>query len=141
MRSSFIACLLLVAATLPTAAQSSGKPRSEADRREEITSDATYEKTKALAEAGRKRQAAENARTLDLWTRWIYAVCIGCGVAEPKNIRVVHTTPARVLAGIPAAEDDARERAITHRNRRSRSVSRTRRAPVVIAQAAREAPV
>lgn len=130
MRPSFIACLQLAVATLPAAAQDASHRQSEADHRRDITSDAKREETRALLEAGRKRQEAANAKTLSLWGRWTYAVCIGCGLGEPKNIRIVYTTPGRVLAGIPAAQDDAREQTAVQRNHRTKKVLRLRQAAV-----------
>ena len=62
-----------------------------------------------LIERARARQRAADQRSSMLWERWTYAVCLGCGPA-PSNVRVVHTHPLRVLSGIPAADDDARER-------------------------------
>ena len=87
------------------------------------TIDADRNDIEALIEAGRKREEASNSKTLDLWSRWIYAVCIGCGYT-PRNVRIVYTKPARVLAGIPAAEDDARERSARRRTRTARATRR-----------------
>ena len=61
-----------------------------------------------------------DAKNADLWTRWTYAVCIGCGPIAGK-VRTVYTTPARVLAGIPAAEDDARNGAAGKQARTARA--------------------
>ncbi|MBE7197256.1 MAG: hypothetical protein INR70_05585 [Parafilimonas terrae] len=112
-----IAASLLLMALMPATAQPSDQARPLPQQRQNPASDEKAAETKKLVEAGRKRQDAENARTMKLWTRWTYAVCIGCSLGEPRHIRVVHTTPARVLAGIPAAQDDARERAMASRDR------------------------
>jgi hypothetical protein len=118
MRPSFIATVLLLSAGLPASAQDSTTAPPSAEQQQDPTSDAKQAELKARIEAGRKKQDAANAKTMGLWTRWTYAVCIGCGVGESTNIRIVHTTPERVLAGIPAAEDDARELATARRFRR-----------------------
>lgn len=130
MRPSFIACMQLFIATLPVAAQDANHGQSEAEHRRDVMSDAKREETRALLESGRKRQEAANAKTLSLWGRWTYAVCIGCGLGEPRNIRVVHTTPGRVLAGIPAAQDDAREQIAAQRAHRTRKILRIRQAVI-----------
>jgi hypothetical protein len=109
MRLFFIAAIPFLVAVLPAFAQDTPPSPPSAGDQHDPTSDANHAKLKSRIEAGRKKQEAANAKTTGLWTRWTYAVCIGCGVGEPKNIRVVHTTPERVLAGYPAAEDDARE--------------------------------
>ena len=118
MRPFLVAGILLPSAVLPAFAQDSVASSPVTEQRQDPTSDAAHAQVKARIEAGRKKQEVANAKTMGLWTRWTYAVCIGCGVGEPKNIRVVHTTPARVLVGIPAAEDDARELAMAGRTRR-----------------------
>ena len=110
--------LLITAATLsnivhPVLAQPAPHRQPSAD----ATSDARRGEIRALIERAQRKQAVVDARNTQLWERWTYAVCIGCG-PEPKSVRIVHTTHARVLAGIPAADDDARERAATARSRR-----------------------
>ncbi|MDR7036439.1 MULTISPECIES: hypothetical protein [Methylobacterium] len=60
---------------------------------------------KRAIELGQSRQRETDARNSRIWRRWDYAVCIGCG-PMPKRIRIVYTTPARVLAGHIAADDD-----------------------------------
>jgi hypothetical protein len=125
MRTQILVFVLLAIYPLTSAAQSADKERPTASTgQQDPTSDAANAETKARIEAGRKRQEAANARTMGLWTRWIYAVCIGCGAGEPRKIRIVHTTPARVLAGIPAADDDAREQAMASRYRGGRRIGR-----------------
>ena len=110
MRYFVIAALLLVPTTLPALAQNTNHRQPRPDRVKDPTSDAKRSEISAAIEAGQKRQAALNAKNTDLWARWTYAVCIGCGPIVGK-VRIVYTTPARVLAGIPAAEDDARNKA------------------------------
>jgi len=118
MRPLLVAGILLSTVALPAFAQDSVGSQVATEQRQDPTSDAAHAEVKARIEAGRKKQDAASSKTMGLWTRWTYAVCIGCGVGEPRNIRVVHTTPARVLAGISAAEDDARELAMAGRTRR-----------------------
>jgi hypothetical protein len=133
MRPSLAALLLLLVAVLPAAAQPSDQRQVEPQQQQNPASDEQAAETKKLIEAGRKRQESENARTLKLWERWTYAVCIGCGAGEPKHVRVVHTTPERVLAGIPAAQDDAREMTMASRERHIRK-SRSRQLAVLSVQ-------
>ena len=71
------------------------------------TSEEKAAETRKWVEIGQQRQRAVDARNTKLWERWTLAICIGCGPL-PVKYRVVYTTPARVLAGIPAADDDAR---------------------------------
>ena len=75
---------------------------------ESRTDDQKMAEIKALIARARARQRATDSRNTQVWARWNYAVCLGCGWA-PKGVRVVHTHPLRVLAGIIAADDDARE--------------------------------
>ncbi|WP_267428488.1 hypothetical protein [Methylobacterium sp. GC_Met_2] len=87
------------------------QPRREStETKSEINSDAKAQETKQLVEQAKERQKAVDQHNSNLWKRWIYAVCVRCSWT-PKNVRIVHTNPSRVLIGIPAAEDDARERA------------------------------
>ena len=117
MRHFLIAALLLGPMTLPAAAQNTNHRQPRPEQTQDPTSDAKRAEINAQIEAGRKRQEASDAKTTDLWSRWTYAVCLGCGPIAGK-VRTVYTTPARVLAGIPAAEDDARAQATASRNRR-----------------------
>ena len=117
MRRLVIALAMLANAALPALAQNTAHKQPRPEQQQDATSDAKRAEINALIEAGQKRQDAANAKTLDLWSRWTYAVCIGCGPIAGK-IRVVYTTPGRVLAGIPAAQDDAREQAAALRGRR-----------------------
>lgn len=71
------------------------------------TSDEKAAEIKRLIEIGQLRQRAADAHNTRIWQRWDFAVCIGCG-PMPKRFRIVYTTPARVLAGYLAADDDAR---------------------------------
>ncbi|MCJ2012757.1 hypothetical protein [Methylobacterium sp. J-076] len=118
MRPLIIASMLLTAAAMPACAQDKNPSPAVTEQQPDPSSDSKQAEIKERIEAGRKKQDAFNAKAMGLWTRWTYAVCIGCGVGEPKNTRIVHTTPSRVLAGIPAAEDDARELAMARRTRR-----------------------
>ncbi|WP_147077550.1 hypothetical protein [Methylobacterium haplocladii] len=72
-------------------------------------SDERAAEIRAAAREGRKRQDAINTGYRALMTRWSLAFCIGCE-ARPYRGRILHTYPLRVLAGIPALDDDARER-------------------------------
>ena len=114
--------LLIAAATLanivhPALAQTAPHRQPTGKSSGDATSDAKRAEISALIERAQRKQAVVDARNTQLWERWTYAVCVGCGPV-PKNLRIVHTTPERVLAGIPAADDDARERAATARSRR-----------------------
>lgn len=81
------------------------RPRPAPDR--SLTSDEQAAQVKEWIDMAQKRQAAVDARNTKLWERWNLAVCIGCGPL-PVKYRAVYTTPGRVLAGIPAGDDDAR---------------------------------
>ncbi|KQT46787.1 hypothetical protein ASG52_13890 [Methylobacterium sp. Leaf456] len=83
-------------------------PSVTPQQRESVSNEKAKQIRILIAEA-RKRQQAVDRRNTDLWVRWTYAVCIGCG-PTPKSLRIVHTYPLRVLTGTPAAMDDARER-------------------------------
>lgn len=68
------------------------------------------QKRAELVEAIRKGQEAQRARDRaadELMARWEFAVCVGCGPSL-KPFRRVWTNPLRVLAGIPATDDDKR---------------------------------
>ncbi len=81
-------------------------------------SDEKAAELKVFIERARQRQQVVDRHNTDLWRRWTYAVCVGCGGVTPGGYPSVFTTPARVLAGIPAAEDDARARRGRGRTRR-----------------------
>lgn len=100
----FAAPVLMIAA--PARAQ---EPHA-LDERSGSTSDAKAAELKVYIERARQRQRVVDRHNTELWQRWTYAVCVGCGGAGPGPHPSVFTTPARVLAGIPAAEDDARAR-------------------------------
>ncbi len=109
MRGLILISIAFVGFLSPAQAQHR-QPRGDASQSNpDIMSDEKAAETKQLIEKGRQRQKGTDRHNSDLWGRWSYAVCIGCGWA-PKNVRIVHTNPMRVLAGIPAAEDDARGR-------------------------------
>ena len=88
-------------------AQGKPQPRPLQTQPPSATSDEQAAQVKEWIELAQKRQAAVDARNTKLWERWNLAVCIGCGPLLVKY-RAVYTTPGRVLAGIPAGEDDAR---------------------------------
>ncbi|GJE15427.1 hypothetical protein [Methylobacterium marchantiae] len=85
-----------------------------AQQRRAVSDERAAEIRAVIAEA-RKRQDGIDHQNTNLWLRWTYAVCLGCG-PMPRAFRPVRTNPLRVLVGIPAAMDDARDR------RRSRRV-------------------
>ena len=118
-----IGVALFVGTLSPASAQNTNHRQPRPEQTQDLTSDAKRAEINAQIEAGRRREDASNMKTLDLWSRWTYAVCIGCG-DEPKNVRTVYTTPARVLAGIPAAQDDAREQRVGRRSSTSRTMRR-----------------
>lgn len=95
--------ILLIA---PAIAQGKPQPKPAISPLSDMTPDQKAAETKRWIEIGRKRQEASDARNTRIWKRWDYAVCIGCGPI-PKNLRIVYTTPSRVLAGYIAADDDA----------------------------------
>lgn len=102
---SLVFGMALLGAT-PIAAQELQKP-SVTDQQREAVGDKKAAEIRALIEKARIRQQAIDRQNENLWARWTYAVCIGCGPVSGK-IRTVRTNPLRVLMGIPAAEDDAR---------------------------------
>lgn len=109
-----IICLFLCAVFgLGTPAFSQGKPqpRPSAPPSSDATSDDKAAETRRLIELGQARQRGVDARNTRIWRRWDFAVCIGCG-PMPKGFRMVYTTPARVLAGFIAADDDERQRGL-----------------------------
>ena len=108
MRLSILILMMLSSLTISAAAQPSRPARDPVQTKTDINSDAKAEETKRLIEQARERQKAVDQHNSNLWERWTYAVCVGCGWT-PKNVRIMHTNPSRVLIGIPAAEEDARE--------------------------------
>ncbi|NEU10688.1 hypothetical protein G3T14_00905 [Methylobacterium sp. BTF04] len=99
----------------PVSAQQPARPRPAPAQKLDPTSDAKALELKGFIDKARLRQRAVDKRNTDLWQRWTYAVCIGCGGVSSGAVHLVYTTPARVLVGIPAAEDDARNAAVRHR--------------------------
>ncbi|MCJ2102791.1 hypothetical protein [Methylobacterium sp. E-046] len=110
MRISIMVFAIISGLMTSALAQHSQPRRDPVQAKTDINSDAKAEETKQLIERARERQKAVDQHNSNLWERWIYAVCMGCGWT-PRNVRIVHTNPSRVLIGIPAADDDARERA------------------------------
>lgn len=109
MRTLILISVALAVFVSPASAQHK-QPRGDVSgSKSDITSDEKAAETKQLIEKGREKQKAADNHNSDLWDRWTYAICIGCGWT-PKNVRIMHTNPSRVLMGISAAEDDARER-------------------------------
>ena len=103
------AILLSICAVIPPAyGQATPKEPSVTPEQRKSVSDQKAAEVKALIAEARKRQEVIDRQNTDLWSRWTYAVCVGCG-PNPKRLRVVHTHPHRVLKGVPAAEDDMRE--------------------------------
>ena len=109
MRLSILILMLLSGFISSAVAQHSQPRRESIQTKSDINSDEKAEETKRFVEQAKERQKAVDQHNSNLWERWIYAVCLGCG-RTPKNVRIMHTNPSRVLFGIPAAEDDARER-------------------------------
>lgn len=91
----------------PVVAQERQRP-SVTDQQKKAVSDEKAAEIRVLIAKARARQQAIDRQNERLWTRWSYAICIGCGPVSGK-MRTVRTNPIRVLMGIPAAEDDARD--------------------------------
>lgn len=109
MRQLVLIFAAYVGISSPVVAQHAQPRRDASEAKTDPNSDTKAEETKQLIARAREKQKVVDKHNLDLWGRWEYAVCIGCGWT-PENVRIVHTNPTRVLAGIPAAEDDARGR-------------------------------
>ena len=110
MRIVISLVIALCAQAWPVLAQGKTQPRPAQSEIPSATSEEKAAEVRRLIEAGQARQRSADARNTRIWQRWDYAVCIGCG-PMPKKFRIVYTTPARVLAGVLAADDDdARER-------------------------------
>lgn len=104
---SLAASSLAVSGPTSAAAQDDTRTRpAPSSRPADSASDEKAAETRRLIKLGQVRQQAADARNTRIWKRWDYAVCIGCG-PMPKGLRIVYTTPARVLAGFLAADDDA----------------------------------
>ena len=109
MRVFILILVGIIGSASPVFAQHT-QPREETSANKvDITSDEKALEVKQLIAKAQERQKAVDRHNSGLWDRWVYAVCLGCGWA-PKNVRIMHTNPSRVLMGISAAEDDARER-------------------------------
>ena len=102
-------CIIFLSLYCSAFAQDSGSNPPQVETKEKQAEKRKADETQALMEQARARQRATDQRINAMWERWTYAICIGCGWV-PRNVRIVHTYPLRVLAGIPAAVDDARER-------------------------------
>lgn len=102
----FLTFGMMIVASAPTIAQEAEKPSVTEQQRKSVSEEKAAE-IRALIEKAKIRQQEVDRQNENLWTRWTYAVCIGCGPVSGK-IRTVRTNPLRVLMGIPAAEDDAR---------------------------------
>lgn len=109
MRALLLIMIGFMGFSEPATAQHTQPRRDLSGSKTDITSDEKALEIKQLIAKAQERQKAVDRHNSGLWDRWVYAVCLGCGWA-PKNVRIVHTNPTRVLAGIPAAEDDARGR-------------------------------
>ena len=108
MRTLILISITFIGLVSPALAQHA-QPRGDASANKiDITSDEKALEVKQLIARAQERQKAVDRHNSGLWDRWVYAVCLGCGWA-PKNVRIMHTNPSRVLMGISAAEDDARE--------------------------------
>jgi hypothetical protein len=106
MRSRFTIFSMMIVAATPSVAQEPQKP-AVTDQQRKSVSDEKAAQIRELIEKAKIRQQGIDRQNENLWIRWTYAVCIGCGPISGK-LRSVRTNPLRVLAGIPAAEDDAR---------------------------------
>ncbi|WP_156376072.1 hypothetical protein [Methylobacterium sp. Leaf117] len=109
-----VLCLILCATFglgSPAFSQGKRQPRPDLPPTSTATSDEKAAEIKKAIERGQARQRATDERNTRIWRRWDFAVCIGCG-PMPKGFRTVYTTPARVLAGFIAADDDERQRGL-----------------------------
>lgn len=95
----------------PAFSQGKPQPRPATSPSSVATSDEKAAETRRAIELGQARQRAVDERNTRIWRRWDFAVRIGCG-PMPKGFRSVYTTPARVLAGFIAADDDDRQRGL-----------------------------
>lgn len=107
MRSAFVAAALLVVQASVVQAQGGEGSSSVTPEQRRAVSDERAAEIKRQVSHAKQRQERFERQNTDLWSRWTNAVCIGC---EPprRRQRIVYTNPLRVLAGIPAAEDDDR---------------------------------
>ncbi|GJE27213.1 hypothetical protein [Methylobacterium organophilum] len=109
MRLLITTVLFFAAFARPSLAQDPQDAPSVTPEQRRSVSDERAAEIRAVLAQARKRQESVDRQNTDLWARWTHAVCIGCD-PTPKGLRIVHTYPHRVLKGIPAAEDDRRER-------------------------------
>jgi hypothetical protein len=109
MRTTMLFCVALLTLSRPAMAQDNTPQQSPSVTPEAQAEQKKIAEARAVTERALARQRVTDRRNNMLWERWTYAVCIGCGWV-PRHLRVVHTYPLRVLAGIPAADDDVRER-------------------------------
>lgn len=96
---------------MAAAAQDRVRTPPSPTRPADATSDEKAAEIRRLIKQAQARQQAVEARNTRIWRRWDYAVCVGCG-PSPKGLRAVYTTPARVLAGFLASDDDAARRTV-----------------------------
>ena len=109
-----IICLVLCAVAsfgTPAFSQRKLQPRPLNPPSSDAASDEKAAEVRQAIERGQARQRTVDERNTRIWRRWDFAVCIGCG-PMPKGFRMVYTTPARVLAGFIAADDDERQRGL-----------------------------
>ena len=109
MRTICLALCGLVGFGTPAFSQGKLQARPAVSPNAGVNSDEKAAEVRRAIEEGQARQKATDARNERVWRRWDFAVCIGCG-PMPKKFRIVYTTPARVLAGFIAADDDDRQR-------------------------------
>lgn len=95
----------------PAFSQGKPQPRPLTPPSSDAASDEKAAEVRKAIQLGQERQRGVDERNTRIWRRWDFAVCIGCGPA-PKGFRMVYTTPARVLAGFIAADDDERQRGL-----------------------------
>ena len=93
----------------PAFSQGKPQPRLATPPSSDATGDQKAADMRQAIQRGQERQKATDERNTRIWRRWDFAVCVGCGPI-PKGFRAVYTTPARVLAGFIAADDDERQR-------------------------------
>ncbi|GJE61594.1 hypothetical protein [Methylobacterium trifolii] len=102
-----LGAMAFAALVAPCSAQDGARLPSVTPEQRESVGEKRAEETRELFRRAKLRQGQIDRKNNALWTRWIFAVCVQCSIT-PKNVRIVYTNPIRVLAGIPAAMDDAR---------------------------------
>lgn len=107
MRIICLSIFAVLGLVSPAFSQGKIQPHPAMPPTSDATSDEKAAELKKAIERGQARQRATDERNTRIWRRWDFAVCIGCGPA-PKGFKTVYTTPARVLAGFIAADDDER---------------------------------